>query len=112
MVVAEAPLVIGAVGGYVLGQRSPTTHSTEARCALGVRSILCQPVDDDGSPDQDGWTYRVPVDVAWTGGGIEHESGRPECLPQNGELSDVVGLSWVDVTVDGRSWRAVVSVAC
>ena len=112
LLVALVAVLVCAVGGYALGQRNPVLLSTQARCDLGTSSISCQPIDDDGSPDHDGWTYSVPLDVAWSGSGYAHEGGRPECLPPTGGLSGVVGLGWVEVATDGGSRRQVVSVTC
>jgi hypothetical protein len=113
LLVVLGALLLGAVAGYLVGQRNPAMHSTEARCDSSEGSISCQPVDDSGNLDDDGWTYAVPLDVAWTGGGADHGGGRPACLPATGSgLSDVVRLAWVEVDVDGAGWRQVVSVSC
>lgn len=113
LLVALAALAVGAVGGFAAGQRRPVMHETPARCSSGEMVILCQPVDGDGTIDSDEWSYSVPLDVAWTGGGAFHERGRPDCLQPSGrEASEVVRLTWVEARADGKTWREVVSVGC
>ncbi len=114
LIVAVAALLVGAAGGYLLGQRSPAMHTTQARCVSAQGTISCQKVDDEGNVDRnDDWTYGVPLEVTWTHNGAFHEGDRPKCLPPTGDgLTDIVELTWVEVEVDGMDWRQVVSVGC
>jgi hypothetical protein len=114
MIAAGAALLVGVAAGYLLGQRSPAMHTTQARCVSAQGAISCQKVDDEGNVDRgDDWTYGVSLDVSWTSDGVSHEGDRPKCLPPTGRgLSDVVELTWADVEVAGSSWREVVSVGC
>ena len=77
----------------------------DARC-VSAQSVSCEL--------SDGWTVAVPSDVSWADpAGTWHDSGRPDCLPPNRHGGEVqVGISWVQVTVNHRSWRQVVAVAC
>ena len=61
----------------------------------------------------DGWTYGVPLDVSWTGpDGVQHESGRPACLPPVSRSVPQIGIEAVEVDIDGWAWRQVVHVRC
>jgi hypothetical protein len=113
LLVALFALLIGAIAGFLLGERHPVMHTTQGRCLSAEGAISCQTSDDDGNVNQDDWTYGVPLDVAWTGDDAFHEGGRPDCLPPTGRgLSDVVRLTWVEVSSGGTGWRAVVAVEC
>lgn len=113
-VMALAALAVGAGLGYLLGQRDPVMHTTQARCLAAEGTISCMPSDDNGHVDRGAdWTYGVPLDVAWTRNGTFSESGRPPCLPPTGRgLSRVVRLTWVAVETEDTSWRDVVAVGC
>ena len=63
------------------------------------------------SVDADGWTYSVPIDVAWVDGARRyHDGGRPDCLDP-GE-SSLIRFAATEVSVEGTHWRPVVWVAC
>src|SRR4051794_39214090 len=60
----------------------------------------------------DGWSYGIPLDVAWiSADGAHHEGGRPDCLPPRGELGPV-HFGAVEVKRDQVTWRQVVWVDC
>lgn len=104
---AVALLAAGGVGGW-FASRENATHETEVACLSLRTSISCGPVADPGQAD-----YRVPVDVAWTNSKGFHMSGRPECLPVDGnDTSKPVSVTWTEVEVDGRTWKQVVGVRC
>jgi hypothetical protein len=71
-------------------------------------SISSEPID--------GWTYGIPLDVAWTDAKESfHTSGRPDCLPVDSGPTGMVGpitFATVDVTVGFMSWRQVAWVSC
>ncbi|HEX6150571.1 hypothetical protein [Nocardioides sp.] len=61
LIVAVAALLVGAAAGYLLGQRSPAMHTTQARCVSAQGAISCRKVDGEGNVDRnDDWTCGVP----------------------------------------------------
>lgn len=65
------------------------------------------------SAEGDGWTYSIPMDVAWQDArGEFHESGRPDCLPPSGKEEGPVRFKAVPVDVDGLKFRQVIYVEC
>jgi hypothetical protein len=68
--------------------------------------------DGGGTIFADDWSYGFSADASWTdGGNTFHDSGLPDCLPP---LSSVEGVrfAWVEVTVEGATWRPVVWIDC
>lgn len=106
LVAALVAIVALVVAAYFVGRTRPVVHRDTARCLSAEGAISCD------LPD--GSTIGVPRDVSWTDArGPGHLDGRPACLPPSGiGLEGPVGLSWVDVEVDGISWRQVVRVDC
>ena len=97
-----ASLVIAVGIGAVAGRATAvTTHQAVPMSAEGAVSI-----------EADGWTYGVPMDVAWVGAdGSFHDGGRPDCLPPGG-TDQAVRFASVDLSVQGVGWRPVVWVSC
>ena len=95
-------LLIAVAIGVAAGRVSTVTmHQAVPMSAPGAISI-----------EADGWTYGVPMDVAWVDRtGSWHEQGRPECLPPEG-TSVPVRFASVDVSIGGAGWRPVVWVSC
>lgn len=90
--------------------------SCGAPSELTMRSAMIHSANTISSEPIDGWTYAIPLDVAWTdASGSFHQSGRPTCLPVDSGPSGVVGpitFASVNVAVGGSKWRPVVWVSC
>ena len=97
-----ASLVIAIGIGVIAGRSSAVTlHQAVPVSASGAISI-----------EADGWTYGVPMDVAWVGtDGTFHDQDRSDCLPADG-TSQPVRFASVEVNLDGAGWRPVVWVSC
>lgn len=94
----------GAAAGYLAGRTLPPAG------AVAHIGIALGPTENAISVEADGWTYGVPLDVAWIdGSGSHHGSGRPECLPPNGEY---VEIRFYSVDASDLGWRPVVLVDC
>jgi hypothetical protein len=65
-----------------------------------------------GSIITNDWTYGFSSDVAWTDrSNTLHDSGLSECLPPLSSVEDV-RFAWVQVTIQGVTWRQVVWIDC
>ena len=100
-----ALLVLGA--GIVLGivinrtANGPWTLRGTGYSAEGAISI-----------EANGWTYGVPMDVAWTDEtGLFHERYRPSCLPASGAIVSVTFMA-VAAELGGVGIRPVIWVDC
>ena len=102
-VAALSVLGLGLLVGVVLGVRlaGPQTLHGLAHSAEGAISA-----------EADGWTYGIPLDVAWTDQtGSWHDRGRPACLPPSS--ADIpISFQAVGATAGGVGWRGVVWVDC
>jgi hypothetical protein len=97
-------LLLVGVAGFAIGANKP---STTMRTALiySSGSISSMPID--------GWTYGIPLDVAWTdASGSYHDHGRPDCLPPAIGLIGPITFATVEASAGGVSWRPVVWVSC
>ena len=91
-------LGVGAIAGRVT---AVTMHQAVPMSAPGAISI-----------EADGWTYGVPMDVAWVDADNSvHMEGRPDCLPPDG-TDRPVRFASVDVSIEGLGWRPVIWVSC
>ena len=64
------------------------------------------------SIEANGWTYGVPMDVAWTDEtGLFHERYRPSCLPASGAIVSVTFMA-VAAELGGVGIRPVIWVDC
>lgn len=83
---------------------------------LTMRSALIHSASSISSEPIDGWTYGIPLDVAWTAeDGSFHQNGRPACLPADSGPTGMVGpitFASVNVVAGGQTWRPVVWVSC
>lgn len=90
------------------GCASPSETTMRSAMIHSAYSISSEPID--------GWTYGIPLDVAWTDAdGSFHQTGRPACLPIDSGPSGMVGpitFASVNVVVGSSSWRQVVWVSC
>jgi hypothetical protein len=104
LVAAVLLIALAAVAGWTIGsQRTSTT----------VRSAMVHSLDSISTVAIDGWTYGIPLDVAWTdAAGSFHSNGRPDCLPKSTELIGPITFATVDASAGGTSWRQVVWVSC
>lgn len=96
--------VVALAVGFFIG-----SWRTEATISTGRADSTAE---GGGSIETDGWTYGFSSDVSWIGvDNSWHEGGTPECLPA---LSSVEGVrfAWVEVTVEGATWRPVVWIDC
>jgi hypothetical protein len=98
-------VVVGAVAlGFLIG-----TWRTGARTETGQAHSTGA---GGGSIVTSGWTYGFASDVAWTdANNSRHEGGTPDCLPPL-SIKDGVKFAWIEVTVDGSTWRPVVWIDC
>lgn len=65
-----------------------------------------------GSITTDDWTYGFSADIAWRDVTDSwHEGGTPDCLLP-GTSQDVLRFAWLEVTVEGATWRPVVWIDC
>ena len=65
-----------------------------------------------GSISTDGWTYGFGADVDWIDTSNSwHQGGPPDCLPPLSSVEDV-RFAWIEVTVEGSTWRPVVWIDC
>ena len=96
-------VAVAALLGYVFGALTSGVSLHTATVGSEARGIFVH---------EDGLTYNIPLDVAWTDaqGGF-HEGGRPDCLAPTGNAGPVTFGS-VDVRENGASWRQVVWVSC
>jgi len=102
------PILVGlfllaGVAGYAIGASHSTTTIHRAM-VHSMGTISSEPID--------GWTYGIPLDLAWTdASGSYHDHGRPDCLPQSGLVGPITFAS-VETSVGGVTWRPVVWVSC
>ena len=100
VILAAVLLAVGfGVGTWRAGTRMETGRADSK--AHGGGSIITE-----------GWTYGFGPDVMWIDTGNSwHDNGTPDCLPP---LSSVEGVrfAWVEVTVEGSTWRPVVWIDC
>ncbi|MCA1712091.1 MAG: hypothetical protein LC789_10840 [Actinobacteria bacterium] len=81
----------------------------------GVYEVTAKALSAEGaiSADGGGFTYSIPLDVAWQdAGGTFHEGGRPACLPPSGKEEGPVRFKAVAVDEDGLKFRQVYFVEC
>jgi hypothetical protein len=92
------------IAGFLIGTwRSGTTITTGRADSTG---------DGGGSITTDGWTYGFSSDVPWTDANNSwHDGGTPDCLPPLSSV-DEVRFAWIEVSVEGASWRPVVWIDC
>ncbi|MBI3890353.1 MAG: hypothetical protein HY303_02350 [Candidatus Wallbacteria bacterium] len=95
-------LVILVIAAFYVGS---------TRSSVSVHTGVPSSAENAISIEADGWTYGIPLDVAWYGSDGFHESGRPTCLPVEGTTQPIT-FGAVDVSKDGGSWKAVVWVDC
>ena len=97
-------LLLAGLAGYAIGAGKTTTTIHKAM-VYSVGTISSVPID--------GWTYEIPLDLAWTdANGTYHLHGRPECLPPSiGPIGPITFAS-VEASAGGVSWRPVVWVSC
>ena len=97
-------LLLAGIAGYAIGASKSTTTIHRAM-VYSVGTISSVPID--------GWTYGIPLDIAWTdGNGSYHDHGRPDCLPSSiGPIGPITFAS-VEVSAGGVSSRPVVWVSC
>jgi hypothetical protein len=102
-VLGVVALAAAALLGFLARSGSNVTVLT-GRARVGV---------NQATATIDGWSYALPVDVAWLGAdGSWRESGRPACLTQQG-MSAPIQFGYVPVTGPSEiSWRQVVWVSC
>jgi hypothetical protein len=84
--------------------------------ALGSVTITTGRADSTGngggSITTDGWTYGFSSDVPWTDANNSwHDGGTPDCLPPLSSV-DEVRFAWIEVSVEGASWRPVIWIDC
>jgi hypothetical protein len=95
-----------AIGAFVVGAHNPSITVVSGKALVG---------ESQATVSVDGWSYAIPIDVAWKGSdGIWRDRGRPACLALTGSNGPVpIQFGWVATnTPDGRSWRQVVWVSC
>ena len=103
-----APLALaGAITlgffSYQAGQHSGQT--------VTVRHGIAHSSGYQADVESDGWTYNVPLDVSWYGGGTFHEGGTPPCLTKPaGRIPMTFGT--VSYYQSGALNRLVVWVRC
>ena len=97
-------LAVGLVSGCA---STPEPRPPEVVMLTGVASAAEGAI----SVESGGWTYSVPLDVAWTDDTNSwHEGDRPGCLPPGANRA--ITFAAVEVTVEGMTWRPVVWVSC
>src|SRR3989442_14287335 len=88
-------VLLAVVGGWI---RSGSGVSMHTGMVYSAGTISSEPID--------GWTYGIPVDVAWTDvNGSWHDHGRPDCLPASAGQVGPITFTSVDAAVGGVSWR-------
>jgi hypothetical protein len=94
--------VVLAAGFFYWASHHPTIETGRAdSTANGGGSIITG-----------GWTYAFYSDMAWTDAhDAYHDNGLPECLPPLSSVEDV-RFAWVEVSVEGSTWRHVVWIDC
>src|SRR5579864_631808 len=101
-------LVVGALAAsaFVVGSRNPAITIENGDAHVGA---------DVATASVDGWSYEIPMDVAWLGtDGSWRQDGRPACLAWTGSPRGIaIQFGWVPITSPaGVRWRQVVWVSC
>lgn len=96
-------LLLAGVVGYAIGASNSTTT---------IHKAMVYSMDSISSVPIDGWTYGIPLDLAWIdASGSFHEHGRPDCLPPSGLIGPITFAS-VEANIGGTVYRPVVWVSC
>lgn len=99
-----AVAVLALAAGFLIGTRQAGVHTDTGRADSTAHG--------GGTIFTDDWAYGFAADVPWTdAANTRHEGDTPACLPP---LSSVDGIrfAYVEVTVEGATFRPVVWVDC
>lgn len=98
--------LVGAAVGYMAGRTFPPAG------AVPHTGIVVGSGENGISVEADGWTYGIPLDVAWMdGSNTLHDGGRPDCIPPGVGRIEIRFYS-LDAAIAEVGTRPVVFVDC
>ena len=112
--VRKRPLWAALLIGLVLAGVATAGYAAGSQTRVVTEQATWQSFPGDVACELDGGgSIGFNPVIVWTDGpNTINEGSRPACLPPDGPIERPVQISWVEVDVEGISWRQALRVDC